>query len=90
MIVTLFVVILTWVAGGENADNILASKNKKVTEDMVFTRPEQVNPALIEEDVMKIFPECQKYFYKDEWDCAMSLIKLKMYNFIHSNHIIFK
>jgi hypothetical protein len=50
-------------------------KNKKVIEDMIFTRPEQANPDLVDEDVMKIFPQCQKYFDKDAWDSAMSLSK---------------
>lgn len=40
---------------------------------MVFTMPEQVNPALVEEDVLKILPQFQKYFDKDAWDSALSL-----------------
>jgi hypothetical protein len=56
-------------------ENILLSKNKKVTENMIFNMTEEINPALEEKEVLKIFPQFVKYFDKNGWDIALKLSK---------------
>jgi hypothetical protein len=44
-----------------------------VTDDMMFTMTEQINPALEEKEVLKIFSSVCKVLKKNGWDKALNL-----------------